>query len=642
MADSFELKAIITAVDKLSGPLKGMQKQLKGFKKELSGIAVGAGAAGATILGALAGATMQAVEFEKTMADVRKVVDGLDSPEAFRQMQDDVLELSTTIPLAATEIADIVAQAGQSGIDRSELTQFAADAAKIGVAWDLSGKEAGKTLAVWRTAFGLTQKEVVDLADKVNYLGNTGPANSASIAQVVTELGGISKSAHVASGDVAALASTIIGVGIGGDVAQTGIKNLFSGLTSASSGRQAAVANAIGWSPDKLAKGMVKDARGTILNVLDKINKLPEWKKSRAMEFLFGKESAVAIVPLLTNLDTLKKNFNKVTDAQLYAGAAASEYATASDTAAADLALMRNEIAKISVEVGREFLPIVRDAVREIKPLLKTFSQFIKDNPEAVRNLAKLGLALAGTAAAMGAVSRAVRILNFAMNMSPAKALIGLLVVGAYEIIDNWDEIGPVIKDVWHNIDEAVNKMGGWESAIKSLGVLAAIVIGIGFIKNVRSAVSEIGGMSSAINGLGGSMRSIGKISMIGGLIELGLLAQKFEQDHPWLIHNVVADALNSGFGLNDYLDSAGKKLNDEIFNLTGFRLPRADGYGATPYTPSVGLSRPVGANGGRQEIKVTFDNAPPGMRVAEVPKMGDPLMRVTTDVGYSPFRKPQ
>lgn len=33
MADNFQLKAIITAVDRLSGPLKGMQRQLKGFQK---------------------------------------------------------------------------------------------------------------------------------------------------------------------------------------------------------------------------------------------------------------------------------------------------------------------------------------------------------------------------------------------------------------------------------------------------------------------------------------------------------------------------------------------------------------------------------------------------------------------------------
>lgn len=41
MADSFQLKAIITAVDQLSGPLKGMQRELKGFQKEMAGLALG-------------------------------------------------------------------------------------------------------------------------------------------------------------------------------------------------------------------------------------------------------------------------------------------------------------------------------------------------------------------------------------------------------------------------------------------------------------------------------------------------------------------------------------------------------------------------------------------------------------------------
>ncbi|EKJ5419687.1 hypothetical protein PJK60_004027, partial [Escherichia coli] len=46
MADNFQLKAIITAVDRLSGPLKGMQRQLKGFQKEVSSLALVAAGAG--------------------------------------------------------------------------------------------------------------------------------------------------------------------------------------------------------------------------------------------------------------------------------------------------------------------------------------------------------------------------------------------------------------------------------------------------------------------------------------------------------------------------------------------------------------------------------------------------------------------
>lgn len=170
MADDFQLKAIITAVDRLSGPMKGMQKKLKGFQKEMAGLSVGATAAGAAILGALAMPVTAAMGFESKMADIRKVVDGLDDRNAFAAMSDDILTLSTQLPMAAEGIAEIVAAGGQAGIARSDLMQFTSAAVKMGVAFDTTAEESGQMMAQWRTAFKLTQDDVVVLADKINYL----------------------------------------------------------------------------------------------------------------------------------------------------------------------------------------------------------------------------------------------------------------------------------------------------------------------------------------------------------------------------------------------------------------------------------------------------------------------------------------
>ncbi|ECV7868326.1 phage tail tape measure protein, partial [Salmonella enterica subsp. enterica serovar Typhimurium] len=204
MADSFQLKAIITAVDQLSGPLKGMQRELKGFQKEMAGLAIGAAAAGTAVLGALALPVNAAIGFESKMADIRKVVDGLDDKKAFAQMSDDILTLSTQLPMAAEGIAEIVAAGGQAGIARGDLMQFANDAVKMGVAFDTTAEESGQMMAQWRTAFKLTQEDVVVLADKINYLGNTGPANAKKISDIVTRIGPLGGVAGVASGEIAA------------------------------------------------------------------------------------------------------------------------------------------------------------------------------------------------------------------------------------------------------------------------------------------------------------------------------------------------------------------------------------------------------------------------------------------------------
>jgi len=213
VADSFQLKAIITAVDQLSGPLKGMGKSLKGFQKEASGIMMNAAAMGAGITSAFVIPINQAMQFESTMADVRKVVD-FDTPQQFKQMGEDILKLSTQLPMTADGIGQIVAAGGQAGIARNELKQFATDAVKMGVAFDQTAEESGQMMAQWRTAFKMTQGDVVGLADKINYLGNTGPASAGKISDIVTRIGPLGSVAGLASGEIAAMGATIAGMGV--------------------------------------------------------------------------------------------------------------------------------------------------------------------------------------------------------------------------------------------------------------------------------------------------------------------------------------------------------------------------------------------------------------------------------------------
>lgn len=59
-------------------------------------------------------------------------------------------------------------------------------------------------------------------------------------------------------------------------------------------------------------------------------------------------------------------------------------------------------------------------------------------------------------------------------------------------------------------------------------------------------------------------------------------------------------------------------------------------------YKPNVPLLNPSSSMTQHSELKVTFENAPPGMKIIDVPGKADPLMKITHDVGYSPFRFPR
>ncbi|EFX6941564.1 phage tail tape measure protein, partial [Shigella sonnei] len=515
--------------------------------------------------------------------------------------------------------------------------------------FDTTAEESGQMMAQWRTAFKLTQGEVAGLADKINYLGNTGPASAKKISDVVTRIGPLGSVAGVASGEIAAMGATIAGMGVESEIAATGIKNFMLSLTARDSATksQKKVLRSLRISPKKLAADMQKDARGAMLHVLDSLAKVPKEKQAAVLKALFGKESLGAIAPLLTNLDLLRTNFNRVADAQQYGGSMQKEYAARAATTENQLLLLQNQINAISSTLGETFLPSLNEGIKEMKPFLEEVRTFVRENPEVVKTIAKTGAALLTMGVAIGTLTRITKIMGSVMNMTPAKGLIALLVGGAYLIIDNWETVGPVVKKVWQEVDQVVRAMGGWEQAVKTIATVSALYIGVKAVASIRAATVAQNQWTTAAGKTGLKLKGLGKISLIGGLLELGMMAQEFEKAHPWLVKNFVADALNSGFGLNDKFDEWGKQFHDFVYDMTGWQMPRGDGYLSPDkrYTPNVSLERNqllslASSPATRSELKVTFDNAPPGMRVIDLPKTGDPFMKITHDVGYSPFKR--
>ncbi|MDT8883104.1 phage tail tape measure protein [Klebsiella aerogenes] len=633
MADSFQLKAIITAVDQLSGPLKGMQRELKGFQKEMAGLSLGAAAAGTAILGALAMPVNSAMGFESKMADIRKVVDGLDDKKAFAAMSDDILTLSTQLPMAAEGIAEIVAAGGQAGIACEDLMQFANDAVKMGVAFDTTAEDSGQMMAQWRTAFKLTQDDVVVLADKINYLGNTGPANAKKISDIVTRIGPLGGVAGVASGEIAAMGATIAGMGVESEIASTGIKNFMLSLTAGNSATKAQK-NAMAFlklNPAKLAADMQKDSRGAMLKVLDSLAKVPKAKQAAVMNALFGKESLSAIAPLLTNLDLLRTNFQRVADAQEYGGSMQKEYASRAATTENQLTLLKNSINAISVTLGDTFLPAINDGAEAIMPYLENVRTFVRANPELVQTVAKLGAALLVVGVSVGSLSRAIKILNSVINLSPAKLAIAALVAGAMLIIENWDDVAPVIKGVWQEVDKVAQAMGGWETVLGGVSMYMAGAFTLKTLGSLRTALT----LATQLSGV------LGKIAMLGATtVQIAVAIYMFEQ------LKEIADAAKEADHTDSFWDSLKNRWNaGGWYNNKQQRELMTGQDTRENYRPAVPLNQPrvldraAAPASQRSELKVTFDNAPQGMRVTDIPARGDPLMKVSHDVGYSPFK---
>lgn len=345
----------------------------------------------------LAAPVKAAMNFESAMADVRKVVD-FDTPKQFKETEKDILSLTRKLPIVAYGLADIYAAGGQSGIARKDLLSFTQDAAKMGVAFDISADQAGQTMAEWRTSFKLNQKEVVDLADKVNYLGNVTAASAPKVTEVVTRIGAFGEIGGASSGQVAALGATITSMGVQEEIAATGIKNFIKTLTAGPAATKSTreALKMVGLDSNQLARDMQKDSEGTMIKVLENINKIPKHAQASLLTEIFGSESLGAIAPLLNNTEELRKNFERVGDSSKYAGSMQGEFDARSQTTANSIQLFKNGINEIGINIGNIFLPPLAEGAQKLAEITSKVSDFMEKHPQLANTIAIVGGSILG------------------------------------------------------------------------------------------------------------------------------------------------------------------------------------------------------------------------------------------------------
>ena len=431
--------------------------------------AVAAAAWGALKIGEFVKDSIQsAVNFESAMADVAKVVDGLrddngNLTDSYYAMSDSIVQMSKDIPMAAEDLAAITASAGTAGIAAEELTTFTETAAKMGVAFDTTAEQAGDWMAKWRTSFSMGQEEVTALADQINYLSNNSASTASELSTIVTAVGPLGDVAGISAAQIAALGSTMVGVGVQQDVAATGIKKMATTMVAGASATdtQAAVLEKLGMDATDLAVRMQDDAVGAILSFLDAVSQLPKAEQAAALKDYFGQESVGAIAPLLTNLDVLRQRFEMVADAQLYAGSMDAEYAARAATTANNIQLYENRIAALKIQIGDYLLPVVNKV---------------------------LGVASTGLDWISGKVSAAEGIISTAIGAVRGKAL------------EIFEAIRPKLESIGAKATEVFSTLAGYlGSAFEAVQPALSWIIGVAIPTAVGVVLDLVDAFGSAV-----------------------------------------------------------------------------------------------------------------------------------------------
>ena len=470
-----------------------------------------------------------AMDFESSMADVRKVVD-FETPQQFKQMEQDLLNMTHKSPLAATELAKLAASGGQLGVARQDITTFTETVAKMSVAFDMSAEQVGESMAKLANIYKIPMKQINVLGDAINHLSNSSPAKAAEIVNTLGRVGGVAKQFGLTELQTASLTNAFISLGKSPEVASTSINAMLTKLMTAEKGSKdfKNALKELGISTKDLKRDIAKNGEQALIDFLKQINKLPKEKQMGVLVDLFGLEYADDVAVLTGSLETYQKSIDALKNGKdgkpIFSGSMDKEFAARSATTANNWQLFKNQMQHLAISIGSVMLPTINALLNEMKPLVDSFIRFAQTNPDLIKKLFLGAAALA----------------SFRVGSLAARFGLSLFGSAIFGTVGRLLAFGSALLRV-RSVLQLLN-MGRSVLALRMLGLSAAqarvLLVGLGRVgslvsgslKLVGAAFGWLGNAARALSGflpmIGQAFMALGRVLLMTPIgLALGLMA---------------------------------------------------------------------------------------------------------------------
>lgn len=465
----FELKALITGVDKLSPALSRMQKNIRGFKRQTEeaskgGLALAGGlAAGLTIsLKAYADqenaatglkvAMMQANgEVGKTFADINKLAIGL----------------GNQLPGTTADFQNMMQMLVRQGIPAENILGGVGKAtAYLAVQLKKTPEAAAEFAAKMQDATGTASDDMMGLFDTIQkafYLGVDDTNMLSFFTKTSSVLKMVNKDGLKAAQGLAPISVMMDQMGMQGESAGNAMRKVIqSGLNVK---KVKGVNNVL--ERQKLGVNLdFTDGKGSfggldnMFKQLSKLRKLTDVKRTGVLKELFGDDAeTLQVVNALIDkgkdgYDQVQQKMNKQAslnkrvEAQL--GTLTNLWEAMTGTATNGLAA-----------IGGAFSGDTKNLTTWLGDLGERFTNFADQNPRVIRSVAGLVAGLAVLKLSIMGVGQAITLASRMAAMTPLGMILTGIALAAGLIISNWDAVVPYFKSFWDTVSPYFAM--GWE-----------------------------------------------------------------------------------------------------------------------------------------------------------------------------------
>lgn len=245
-----------------------------------------AAAIGAAMAAGLTASVRAGMDFESAFAGVKKTVDA--TTEQLAGLRREILDMSGSMPMAASDIAGIAEAAGQLGIKTDNIRDFTKVMADLSVATNMTSEQAATELARFANITQMPQDRFDRLGATIVDLGNNLATTESEIVSMGLRLAGAGHQVGMTEAQIMSFAGGLSSVGIEAEAGGSALSRLMADmqLATATGGDDlngfAAVA---GMSAQAFKKAFEEDAAGAIIAFIQGLAKSQE-KGTTAIEVL--------------------------------------------------------------------------------------------------------------------------------------------------------------------------------------------------------------------------------------------------------------------------------------------------------------------------------------------------------------------
>ncbi|MDP3639271.1 MAG: phage tail tape measure protein, partial [Azonexus sp.] len=306
------------------------------------------------------------------------------------------------------------------------------------------------------------------------------------IIDVMQRIAGTVTTAGMSYKEAAALGSTFLSLGSSAEVAASASQAMIRELSIANmqSKRFRDGAKMLNLDLKQLQKSASIDPTGTIIRVMEAINKLPNEKRIEAATRLFGKEYGDDASKLASNLDEYRRQLALVNDERAR-GSMQREGDARNETLGAKQTMTGNAGTNVISSIGEIFAPEVKASLDWLKSMIQGFRDWAKENPGLSDGLATVFKVIAIGATVIGTITAAFGAVILPLAIMKASMVqLGLsgnpLIAGMGTVASKiWGVVSPVGKLVAafglgyaagtllnNGLDWMISKLAGYETSL--------------------------------------------------------------------------------------------------------------------------------------------------------------------------------